>query len=630
MDANIVISGAAGQGIQTIGYIIAKTASKSGYNVFSWQEYESRIRGGSNSFRIRVSDGIVNTPLARADIFLPLDKNSRSKYLSLLKEDGIMVDEEETGEWVVTVPFGSIAQEKLGSKLFINTVAAGALAAVMGLDLEPLNRVISSEFARKGAEIVKNNLRAVAEGYASGRKSCEGVCSWELPEREHKEACLISGNEALALGAAAAGCRFIAAYPMTPSTGIITFLAKHRKRLKAQPKIPVKYTRGLLFFAPSRLCVFALLFSNLTQGRKGAETRRVVSIAVFTSFALLYIQLTITKITGFPDSARLKIFAEQAEDEIAAINMAIGAGYAGVRAMTASSGGGFALMVEGISLAGMTETPVVVVLAQRPAPATGLPTRTEQGDLLFAINAGHGEFPKLVFAPSDPKDAFHKIVRAFNLAEKYQIPAIILTDQHLADSYFTIGDFDLDKVVNKSYLADPDEMNNYQRYQLNETGISPILYPGQSHHLVCCDSDEHDEYGHITEDLKLRERMVEKRLKKSELLKREIAAPEEKSIYDAKDVFVSWGSSRNAVFEAVERLRKSGARVGAIHFTELWPLPKYEFPQDMNYWMVESNATGQLGRLLRGEYGIAITRRITRYDGLPLDHEYIMEAFEDG
>ncbi len=556
MDANIVIAGAAGQGIQTIGYIIAKTASKSGYNVFSWQEYESRIRGGSNSFRIRVSDGIVNTPLARADIFLPLDKNSRSKYLSLLKEDGIMVDEEETGEWVVTVPFGSIAQEKLGSKLFINTVAAGALAAVMGLDLEPLNRVISSEFARKGAEIVKNNLRAVAEGYASGRKSCEGVCSWELPEREHKEAYLISGNEALALGAAAAGCRFIAAYPMTPSTGIITFLAKH--------------------------------------------------------------------------SERLKIFAEQAEDEIAAINMAIGAGYAGVRAMTASSGGGFALMVEGISLAGMTETPVVVVLAQRPAPATGLPTRTEQGDLLFAINAGHGEFPKLVFAPSDPKDAFHKIIRAFNLAEKYQIPAIILTDQHLADSYFTIEDFDLDKVVNKSYLADPDEMNNYQRYQLNETGISPILYPGQSHHLVCCDSDEHDEYGHITEDLKLRERMVEKRLKKSELLKREIAAPEEKSIYDAKDVFVSWGSSRNAVFEAVERLRESGARVGAIHFTELWPLPEYEFPQDKNYWTVESNATGQLGRLLRGEYGIAITRRITRYDGLPLDHEYIMEAFEDG
>lgn len=556
MDANIVITGAAGQGIQTIGYIIAKTASKSGYNVFSWQEYESRIRGGSNSYRIRVSDDIVNTPLVRADIFLPLDKNSRAKYHSLLKEDGIMVDEEGIGERIITVPFVKIAQEKFGSKLFANTVAAGALTAVMGLDLEPLNRVISSEFARKGEEIVKKNLRAAAEGYESARKSCEGVCSWALPEREHKESYLISGNEALALGAAAAGCRFIAAYPMTPSTGIITFLSKH--------------------------------------------------------------------------SERLKIFAEQAEDEIAAINMAIGAGYAGVRAMTASSGGGFALMVEGISLAGMTETPVVVVLAQRPAPATGLPTRTEQGDLLFAINAGHGEFSRLVFAPSDPKDAFHKIVRAFDLADKYQIPAIILTDQHLADSYFTIEDFELDKVVNKSYLVDPDEIENYQRYQLNETGISPILYPGMSRHLVCCDSDEHDEYGHITEDLKLRERMVEKRLKKSELLREEIAPPEEKDISDAKDVFVSWGSSRNAVFEAVERLRDQGARVGAIHFTELMPLPKYEFSPDKNYCTVESNATGQLGRLLRGEYGIAVTRRITRYDGLPLDHEYIMEVFEDG
>jgi len=327
---------------------------------------------------------------------------------------------------------------------------------------------------------------------------------------------------------------------------------------------------------------------------------------------------------------RLKIFTEQAEDEKAAVNMAIGASYAGVRAMTASSGGGFALMVEGISLAGMTETPVVIVLAQRPAPATGLPTRTEQGDLLFAINAGHGEFPKLVFAPSDPKDAFHKIVRAFNLAEKYQIPAIILTDQHLADSYFTLEDFELDKVINRSYLANPDEIANYKRYQLNESGISPMLYPGQSHHLVCCDSYEHDEYGHITEDLELRKRMVKKRLRKTELLRKEIVPPEEKEISDATDVFLSWGSSRNAVFEAVNRLREDEALIGAIHFTELLHLPEYEFPRDVNYYTVESNATGQLGRLLRSEYGISVKRAIARYDGLPLDHMYIMEGFVNG
>lgn len=555
IDINIIISGSAGQGIQTIGYILAKTASKSGYNVFSWQEYESRIRGGLSSYRIRISDYPINAPFVKADILLSLDKKSNEKYLPLLKEDGIILDEHQTGKRIINIPFTGIAQQTFLNKLFTNVVAVGALSAVIGIDPDSLNEVISSQFSRKGEEIVSKNIAAAAEGYRSARKNCEGKCSWILPKIE-QQYYLISGNESLALGAAAAGCRFMAAYPMTPSTGIITYLSKHKDRLK--------------------------------------------------------------------------IFTEQAEDEIAAINMAIGASYAGVRSMTASSGGGFALMVEGISLAGMTETPVVIILGQRPGPATGLPTRTEQSDLLFAISAGHGEFPKLVFAPSDPKDAFHKIARAFNLAEKYQIPAVILTDQYLADSYFTVDNFELDNIVNKSYLADPDTLENYRRYQLNHTGISPALYPGQSQHLVCCDSDEHDEYGHITEDLELRKKMVEKRLKKLELLRHEIMLPEEYQISGAEDIFISWGSSKNAVFEAVDKLRENKAKVGAIHFTELMPLPEYEFSPDKNYCTVESNATGQLGRLLRGEYGIVVTRRITRYDGLPLDHEYIMEVFEDG
>lgn len=552
IDITILVSGAAGQGIQTIGDILARTTSGAGYYVFSWQDYESRIRGGSNSYWVRVSDFSANCPLVKADVFMPLDTKSREKYRPLLKEDGILVDEAETGDRVITVPFSSRAQEEFGNKLFANTVAAGALTAVLGIELEALNAVISDEFSRKGADVVSTNLSAAAAGYTLAKKRCKGICPWILPNRAQKQY-LIAGNEALALGAAAAGCRFIAAYPMTPSTGIITFLAKHKDRLK--------------------------------------------------------------------------IFTEQAEDEIAAINMVIGASYAGVRAMTATSGGGFALMVEGISLAGMTETPVVIVLGQRPGPATGLPTRTEQGDLLFAINAGHGEFPKLVFAPSDPHDAFQKIVRAFNLADKYQTPAILLTDQFFADSQCTFEEFALDTVANQSYLANPNDVEVYKRYRLTETGISPRLYPGQSQHLVCCDSDEHDEDGHITEDLALRNRMVEKRLKKFELLRKEIRPPEENNITDAEDVFVSWGSSRNAVFEAVNLLRVQDAKVGAIHFTELWPLPEYAFSAEKNYHIVESNATGQLGRLLRSEYGLKMTSTIARYDGLPLDHEYIMEVF---
>jgi len=555
MDVNILVSGAAGQGIQTVGHMISKVASAAGYCVFSWKDYESRIRGGSNSYTIRISEEPRNTPRRMADIFMPLDENSRAKYLRFLKDDGILVDEKEVGSRIITVPFTRIANEKFGNRIFSNTVALGALTAVLGIALEHLNRIIEGEFSRKGDEIVRTNLSAAAEGYRLAEKSCRGVCPWTLPGRKGRYY-LISGNEALAIGAAAAGCRFIAAYPMTPSTGIITFLSRNK--------------------------------------------------------------------------GKLGIFTEQAEDEIAAVNMAIGASYAGVRAMTATSGGGFALMVEGISLAGMTEIPLVVILAQRPGPATGLPTRTEQGELLFAINAGHGEFPRIVFAPSDPKDAFHKTIRAFNLADKYQIPAIILTDQFLADSSFTVEDFELDRISNESFLADPDGMDDYRRYRLTETGISPRLYPGQSRHLVCCDSDEHDEYGHITEDLELRERMVEKRLRKSELLKGEINPPEEYRTSDADVVFLSWGSSRNVVAESVDGLRDDGHRVGMIHFTELWPLPDYSFSSGRDYYTVESNATGQLGRLLRSEYGLEIKGAISRYDGLPLDRDYIAGRFIDG
>jgi len=327
---------------------------------------------------------------------------------------------------------------------------------------------------------------------------------------------------------------------------------------------------------------------------------------------------------------RLGVFTEQAEDEIAAINMALGASYAGARAMTATSGGGFALMVEGVSLAGMTETPLVIVLAQRPGPATGLPTRTAQGELLFAINAGHGEFPKLVLAPSDPYDAFLKSVRAFNLADKYQMPVIVLTDHFLADSQFCFTDFDFGTAGPDFYLADPREMSDYKRYRLTKNGISPRLYPGQSRHLVGVDSDEHDEEGHITEDLGATVgAMVKKRIAKLDSLKKEISLPEEIDVNDADTVLVGWGSSRGALLEALYSLKQEGRKVGMLHFTELWPLPQFTFPKGKAYITVESNATGQLSRLLRSEYGVSFRGTISRYDGLPLTGEYIRSYFDE-
>ena len=278
----------------------------------------------------------------------------------------------------------------------------------------------------------------------------------------------------------------------------------------------------------------------------------------------------------------------------------------------------------------MTETPLVIILAQRPGPATGLPTRTAQGDLLFAINAGHGEFPKLVLAPADAKDAFHKTVRAFNLADKYQMPVIILTDQFLADSRFSITDFETDKALPEFYLADPSRMSAYSRYRKTKEGISPRLYPGQSEHLVGVDSDEHDEMGHITEDLAGSAKgMTEKRMSKYRGLKKEIRPPEERVPEGANTILIGWGSSRGAILEAIELLEAEGKRVGMIHFTELWPLPDYGFDDEKDYWTVESNQSGQLARLLQSEYRLKTKATLNRYDGLALTGEYIRSFFNE-
>jgi len=265
------------------------------------------------------------------------------------------------------------------------------------------------------------------------------------------------------------------------------------------------------------------------------------------------------------------------------------------------------------------------VLAQRPGPATGLPTRTAQEDLLYAIHAGHGEAPRAVLAPSNPQDVIDKTVRAFDLADRFQIPVVVLTDQFLADSSFSMGALSLPSEIPAPSLADPEAVEGtYQRYALTENGVSPRLVFGQSRHLVCLDSDEHDEAGHITEDLAtMRPAMVEKRLEKGRRLREEMAAPSQNRTEDADLVLIGWGSTKGAIDEAVDRARAAGHKLGALHFTEVWPLPELTFPEGTRYWTVEGNATGQLARLLRAEYGLDVEERIGRYDGLPLDADTI-------
>jgi 2-oxoglutarate/2-oxoacid ferredoxin oxidoreductase subunit alpha len=552
-DINVVISGAAGEGIQTIGELLTRAVAVHGYTVFSWQEYESRIRGGENSFSIRIGEKPANSPLTNADILLALNKQSLEKYKGLVKENGLVLSETKAGERSIVVPFSALARDRFGDERYANIIAVGVLVSVLGMDIQPVRENIRTVFAKKNEKIISDNEKALEEGYSLARKECGNMCYWRLPRKEDRFY-VISGNEALAIGAAYAGCRFMSAYPMTPSTGIITYLSSVQERLG--------------------------------------------------------------------------IFTEQAEDEISAVNMAIGASYAGVRAMTATSGGGFALMVEGISLAGMTETPLVVVLAQRPGPATGLPTRTAQGELLFAINAGHGEFPKMVLAVSDPGDAFHKIVRAFNLAEEFQTVVIVMTDQFFADSNFSIKDFNIEKSVPIFQRPDPAGIEDYRRYRLTDNGISPRLAPGESKHLVGVDSDEHDEWGHITEDLATTApAMVNKRIAKLNGLKTAVLPPEEVSLDDAEIVFIGWGSTRGALIEALGLLRDEGVKAGLIHFTELWPLPGYIFLKDKIYWDVESNSTGQLARLLKSEYEINFKGHISRFDGLPMTAEHVKRRF---
>jgi 2-oxoglutarate ferredoxin oxidoreductase subunit alpha len=331
---------------------------------------------------------------------------------------------------------------------------------------------------------------------------------------------------------------------------------------------------------------------------------------------------------------KFNVVVEQAEDEISALNMAIGASFAGARSMTTTSGGGFSLMVEALGLAGMTETPVVIFLSQRPGPATGLPTMTEQGDLEFVLHAAQGEFPRCVLAPKTAEDAFYLTPKAFNLAEKYQIPVFILSDQYLADSIFTCEKFQSSKIkIDRQLLSDSEIRGiEYKRYKITSTGISPRALPGQAGVLVVADSDEHDEEGHIDESVENRIKMTDKRLGKIERLKKEISPPE---IYGPKSTqltLIGWGSTYGPLKEAVQMLRAKEISVNLLHFNEIYPLPMEPtasiLKKAKKTICLENNATGQFARILKVEIGFSVSDKILKYDGRPFTLELILEELE--
>jgi 2-oxoglutarate ferredoxin oxidoreductase subunit alpha len=562
-ELNILIGGEAGQGIQTIGHILGKTFAAGGLQVFADQDYESRIRGGHNFYRIRVSDSVVTAQSDLLDILVALDSATLDLHKTALKSGGLVIADSAEGksDWPlqITVSLEKMALEAADDKIMANSVAIGIVMGLLQFPFAVLSGVIKKIFSKSAVEVAENNSQAAKAGYDYAQSHKPAGFNLDCSAVEGQSALYINGNEAIALGALAGGCKFAAVYPMTPITSILEFLAD--------------------------------------KGRK---------------FDLL---------------------AVQPEDEIAAINIVIGAACAGVRAMTATSGSGFALMVEALGLAGMTETPAVIILGQRPGPACGLPTRTEQGELLFAIHAGTGEFPKIVLAPANAEEAFYLTAGAFNLAERFQLPVIILTDTHLANSYSTVPVFDLDsvKIERGEWLTDsPGE--RYLRYQLTDSGISPRLQPGLSAAVVSVDADEHDEEGHLTESARFRTEQVSKRLKKYAAALPALNKPRFDSIPGAQINLIGWGSTYGVIREAAAILRKGGRPVNHLHFSEIWPFPAdfvksamQSAPQNV---VIENNGTSQLAYLIRAQTGLRVNHCINKWDGRPVSAQFILDRLE--
>ena len=428
---NILIGGAAGQGMETLSSILERILKRKGFEIFTIRDYMSRVRGGHNFIQVRFGQTRITSHTKVLDGIIALNEETISLHIDRLDNKGFVICDESLkfeDERVLRMPLENSAKE-IGNPKASGSVALGGLFKLFGMDLSCAKEILEETFKKEAA---LHNITAIEEGY----KLVESKYQTDISNEDSK--ILINGNDAIALGAIAAGCKFYSAYPMTPSTSIMNYLS------------------------------------------------------------------------GKMEEA--KIIVEQAEDEIAAINMAIGASFAGVRAMTGTSGGGFSLMVEALGLSGMMEIPLVVAEIQRPGPTTGFPTRTEQSDLKFVVSASQGEFPRMVIGLRNPEDCFYQTVRAFNLADKYRIPVILLGDQFLADTTVTIDPFDTGRVEVKRYFNEDEYQNGkeYKTYELRSDGISPRIIPGQIKGTrVLVDSDEHDEYGQITESAEIRVKMTD-------------------------------------------------------------------------------------------------------------------------
>lgn len=564
------LGGEAGFGIMTTGYIFSKVCARSGLNVFDFTEFPSLIRGGHNTYHVRVDEKETYSQIRMVDILVALNmetirlhENEISPGGALIYDSKIKLDKKLRGDIkAFPVPFLELAEKVGGKKMMINNVALGCSFGLVDFNLKSLLSVIEEVFGGKGREVVDLNKAAARAGYEYIKKMNPDF-NRKLEKVKSKPKILINGNEAVAMGAVKAGCRFLSAYPMTPSSGILHFFAKYERDCE--------------------------------------------------------------------------LVVKQTEDEIAAMNMAIGAGFAGSRAMTCTSGGGFALMTEALSLAGISETPLVIAEVQRPGPSTGLPTHTGQEDLKFILSAAHGEFPRVVIAPGDVEECFFETINGFNIAEKYQVPVFILSDKHLGESRQTVKPFDTKNVkIDRGKLlseAELKKLKDFKRFGDTKSGVSNRSIPGQKGGIYTVTSDEHNEYGLLTEESDMRIKMVEKRLRKINGIAKEIPDPNVYGSTDPEVTVVVWGTNKGPALEALSWLLRDHVKVNILHLVYLNPFPvnrvKEILGKAKKILLVEGNATAQLGQLIMEKTGIEIKNKFLKYDGRPVYPEEIYDEVKE-
>lgn len=560
---SLKFGGQSGQGINTLGEILSKGIKNSGFFTFAYREYPSIIKGGYASYQIDFSDSEVNSSSRYTNILASLAPEALHKYIQSVNTNGLILHSVKEFEFtkeedeyisendieVIFLDTVAIAEENKAPKIMANVVMLGYIWEILNLDIKILETILKKKFQGKNIDM-DAEFRCLRAGFTYQKPQ-----KYELKDMPVKKipfwnkSKILTGNEAIALGAISSGCRAYYAYPMTPSTAILEVLGETYKET------------GLL--------------------------------------------------------------VKQAESEITAVQLAMGSMYMGTRAFTATSGGGFDLMTETLSCAGMTETPLVIVLGQRSGPGTGVPTWTGAGDLGVSIGAGHGEFPRCVISTSDAKDSYELIQSAFNIAEKYQLPVILLTEKQNAESLFNIKDLPkplkIERGLNKGKY----------RYEITSSGISPRWLPQKGSQTYIINSDEHNQEGISTEEIENIVEMSEKRLRKINTLRKDLPEPKYFGSKDPDIVFVGMGTTKNAVLDAITQSEK---KIGYLHYQYIYPL-KFEkilemYEDGSRVVLIENNQTGELGKLIKRECNFEFPEKLLKFDARPFFVEDILDFLE--